>query len=314
MNTVPIDVSVIVAAHNIEHYVERAVYSALNQRDVNVEVIVVDDGSDDNTWSLLCGIQDARLKRIRLSQNSGPSIARNAAIAEAAGKWIAILDGDDAYMPDRLAICLRRAREINAEIVVDNPVVQREADGKKFLMFSKSRFLRYDMLTLADFIAGNRFFFGSSYTLGYLKPVFLMDFLRRKNLCYDPDIRIGEDYLLLAEALANGARCAIERSTGYVYTERIGSLSHRLSLDGIKRMMWSNARFTARYPLDPYTAKMQAQREAGLKEIYRFTLLVEAIKQKDLLQALKIALLYPAASRHLWRPLWVRVNRLLPQS
>lgn len=309
--TTKVDVSVIITTYNIERYVERAVTSALRQDGVMLEVVIVDDCSTDNTWSLVEKMDDPRIKRIRLPKNSGPSVARNTAIAEANGEWLAVLDSDDAFKPGRLARCLKLAREKNAEVVVDNITVHREADGRMFPMFPPARFAQLDRLGLADFIADNTSFFGMRHSFGYLKPVFKTKFLRSRQLQYDPGIRIGEDYALLAEVLASGAMCAVDQTEGYIYTIRSGSISQHMTLEDIKNMAQGNAKFVQRYMLDPQAAAAQRQRNAGIDEVYQFTLLVNAVKEKRVLRILRFVLTRPLLFRHMWRPVWVRITRLL---
>lgn len=301
-------VSIIIAAYNVERYIERAIRSALDQDGVALEVIVVDDCSSDQTFAKAQAFGDARVKCIRLPRNGGPGAARNAGIAAASGQWIAILDGDDALAGHRLARCLKRAAEMDADIVVDNLSVFREADGASFPMFPPARFTRLGRLTLADFIAGNQSFMGG-YALGYLKPVFSSSFLHRNNLRYRTDIRIGEDYLLLAKALASGAVCAVEAQTGYLYTARAGSTSHRLAPEDVMRIAACDRHLLAEHKLDAAAAKAQKRREFHLKEAYAFTLLVQALKQRQLSGAVKAAGMAPSALRHLWRPAWVRIRR-----
>ncbi len=305
-----IDVSVIIAAYNVDHYLGRAVHSALDQEGVAVEIIIVDDGSTDNTWALATHFNDPRIRCFQLPENKGPSIARNTGIANARGEWIAVLDGDDTFKPARLARCLELAKAKKADAVVDNVLVYREVNGAMFPMFHPAKFSKFNKLTLADFIAGNTSFFSARYSLGYLKPIFSTAFLRDKKLHYDPDMRIGEDYTLLAEVLASGALCVVEHSAGYVYTVRTGSVSHRLSLEDIRRISDGDAKFVSRYMFDAKSAKAQQRRDSGIMEAYRFTLLAHAIKNKDVVGALKITINHPAVARHIWRPVWVRVNRL----
>jgi succinoglycan biosynthesis protein ExoO len=165
------DVSVIIAAYNVESYIDRAIQSALDQKDVTVEVITINDGSTDHTLKAIERIVDPRLKCINISQNSGPSIARNIGIAAATSKWIAILDADDAFLPDRLARCLARAKTLNADIVVDNINVKQETTNDIRPMFTPKHFNARAQLDLATFIAGNQCFLGGP-ALGYLKHIF----------------------------------------------------------------------------------------------------------------------------------------------
>jgi succinoglycan biosynthesis protein ExoO len=305
----PPEVSVIIAAYNVQNYIERTVQSALDQQDVTVEIIVVDDASTDDTAKIVSHIDDPRVKLLRRTQNGGPSLARNEALAVAKSPWIAILDGDDVFMPDRLKRCLHRAEAAAADIVVDNLEIYREEDGARIPMFRDKDFGSKPSLDLATFIKGNMSFLGST-SLGYVKPIFSAEFLKNNNLRYDPGIRIGEDYMLLAEALALGARCVIEGTPGYVYTVRKGSISHRLSVADIERMQAGDKLFLAKYKLDQKAQKAQKWRNFSLNEALAFTQLVDAIKQKHLISALRIIAIRPSAAFHLWRPVGARLQRL----
>ena len=296
------DISVIIPAYNVECYVARAIESALNQQGVTLEVIVVDDASTDNTWSAICRNTDPRVKRLRLDSNGGPSAARNTAIAQATGVWLAMLDADDIFLPDRLARCLKQGREQNADIVVDNLTVYREAEHELFPMFPPEQFAAMRTFDIAVFIAGNKLFLGG-YTLGYVKPVFSTAYLRDHHLTYNHDIRIGEDYLLLAEALASGAHCAVEPSLGYQYTVRAGAISvDGLSLADITRISQGDAQLLVRYRLSSAALQAQRDREKSLKTAYAFTKLVEALNQHNTADALKAVALSPGCIWLLWLP------------
>lgn len=94
-------VSVLIPAYNAAAFVGQAVRSALAQRDVDAEVLVVDDGSTDGTWDVLASFGDA-IRALR-QPNAGHVAARNAAAAVARGEWLAFLDADDEWLPDKLA-------------------------------------------------------------------------------------------------------------------------------------------------------------------------------------------------------------------
>jgi hypothetical protein len=92
--------SIIIPAYNVERYIAVAVDSALNQSLTDLEVVVVDDGSTDNTHTVLEQFTDPRLRIVR-KPNGGLSSARNAGIAVATGQYIGFLDGDDAWRPGK---------------------------------------------------------------------------------------------------------------------------------------------------------------------------------------------------------------------
>lgn len=95
-------VSVIIPSYNREKTIERAVMSVLNQTYRDLELIVVDDCSKDNTVEVLKSIKDDRLKIIRLEKNSGACVARNVGIENAQGDYIAFQDSDDEWLLDKL--------------------------------------------------------------------------------------------------------------------------------------------------------------------------------------------------------------------
>lgn len=292
----------------MEGYIERAIASTLNQTGVTVEVVVVDDCSTDNTWQVICKNTDPRVKYHRLETNSGPSVARNAAIAQATGEWLAILDGDDVFLPNRLARCLALANKRQADIVVDNLAIYREADQKQFTMFPATTFAAIERLDLATFILGK--ISNSNYTLGYLKPLFSLEFLRKHLITYDANLRIGEDYIFLAEALASGAVCVVEPNAGYQYTVRTGSISHRLSLPDIERILAADAKFISKYTLDEISLKAQKKRSNSLKKEYYHLLQVGALKRKNISEFFRVIFVYPPATLLLWRPLCARISKL----
>lgn len=98
-------VSVIVPTYNRAAYVVRAVESVLAQTVKDFEIIVVDDGSTDNTKDVLGQYQD-KIRYI-YQENKGPSAARNSGVLNARGEYIAFLDSDDRWLPDMLSAQLR---------------------------------------------------------------------------------------------------------------------------------------------------------------------------------------------------------------
>lgn len=116
------DVSVIVPMYNAEKFIRVTVDSALNQTMKNIEVIIVDDRSTDNSLNLcreLYGSND-RVKIFQQPVNHGPGAARNRGIKEASGKYIAFLDSDDEMMPEHLQTMFTVANEYEADVIHNN--------------------------------------------------------------------------------------------------------------------------------------------------------------------------------------------------
>ena len=97
-------VSIVVPTYNREKELGRAIHSILQQTYVKYEIIIVDDGSTDHTMDAVQQFEDDRIRYIRLEQNQGAGHARNVGIQEARYDYIAFLDSDDEWLPDKLRI------------------------------------------------------------------------------------------------------------------------------------------------------------------------------------------------------------------
>lgn len=95
-------VSVIIPTYNRAHCIEKAVESVLKQNYENMEILIVDDGSTDDTEVVIKNIGDARIRYHKISCNSGASVARNVGIRLAKGKYIAFQDSDDVWLAGKL--------------------------------------------------------------------------------------------------------------------------------------------------------------------------------------------------------------------
>jgi glycosyltransferase involved in cell wall biosynthesis len=105
------DVTVVVPTHNRRVLLMQTLQSILRQRDVELEVIVVDDGSTDGTAKSVAGLGDPRLRVTRHETAQGVARARNRGVAEARCQWVAFCDDDDLWAPDKLVRQLKAARE-----------------------------------------------------------------------------------------------------------------------------------------------------------------------------------------------------------
>ncbi|MCW8934269.1 MAG: glycosyltransferase [Gammaproteobacteria bacterium] len=94
-------ISVVIPTYNCANYLLQAISSVINQSYTDFEIIVVDDGSTDNTKSIIHSISDKRLQYV-IQNNQGASAARNHGLELAKGEFIAFLDADDTWFPDKL--------------------------------------------------------------------------------------------------------------------------------------------------------------------------------------------------------------------
>lgn len=96
-------VSIIMPAYNTGRYIAQSIQSVINQTYQNWELIIVDDCSDDETVDMIREFQDKRIRLYRAKQNCGAANCRNKALREARGFWIAFLDSDDLWHPEKLS-------------------------------------------------------------------------------------------------------------------------------------------------------------------------------------------------------------------
>lgn len=110
-------VSIVIPSYDRAAVLPASVRSVLNQSYRNLELIVVDDGSQDNTREVLAAIDDKRLRYV-YQDNAGACAARNRGVAEAKGDYIAFHDSDDIWHPDKLEKQMRAMLKTNADVVV----------------------------------------------------------------------------------------------------------------------------------------------------------------------------------------------------
>jgi glycosyltransferase involved in cell wall biosynthesis len=136
-------VSVIIPTYKRAHILPRAIRSVLNQTYSNLELIIVDDGSKDNTSEAVSGIIDNRIRYIEFSENKGLSLARNTGLRAAHGEFIAFLDDDDEWMPNKLGSSLdvfRKNQGSDIGLVYTNGYLVKK--DKKSIFFKDTRLSR----------------------------------------------------------------------------------------------------------------------------------------------------------------------------
>lgn len=95
-------VSIIMPSWNTGQFIAESIQSVINQTYTNWELLIVDDCSSDNTDEIINGFDDSRIRYFKNEKNSGAALTRNRAMREAKGEWIAFLDSDDLWAPEKL--------------------------------------------------------------------------------------------------------------------------------------------------------------------------------------------------------------------
>ncbi len=158
-------VSVVIPAYNVEKYIKQAIESVLLQDYKNLEIIVVDDGSTDNTGKILSEYEkkDSRIKVIT-QINKGLAGARNTGLVYAKGDYLCILDSDDIMLPDKISK-QSEFLEFNPEYDITYSGLYHFVDGDNDIFhhpINALGYLQYDSLLYGNVINPNTVFFKRS--------------------------------------------------------------------------------------------------------------------------------------------------------
>lgn len=181
-------ISIIVPVYNVEEYLALTLESAINQTYQDIEIICVNDGSTDNSLSILeaAALKDARIQIIT-KENGGLSSARNAGIQQAQGQYVCFLDSDDLLEPQACEVIVNTFKETNADVVTYGATPYPEFRGYTWLNEVLSpRDVVYDEFQPS-------LLFEESSCPFVWRTACKTDFLKKHNLCFDEELAFGED-------------------------------------------------------------------------------------------------------------------------
>lgn len=220
-------VSVIVAAYNIQDYIVRCLESIANQTYKNLEVIVVDDGSSDNTGKLADEFAENDKRFIVIhKENGGVSSARNRGIDIASGDFIGFVDGDDTIEVDMYEMLVNNAIKYNADIshcgykVIEN--------NKEILFYGTNQLIIQDRKKgVVDLFEGT-----------LIEPSLCNKIFRRSiigNIRLDESIKINEDLYFNVLLFDKSSKSIFEDKAKYHYIKRNNSATTSI-LNNIRRI------------------------------------------------------------------------------
>jgi succinoglycan biosynthesis protein ExoO len=297
-----VQVSVIIPAYNTEKYIAKAINSALFQTLTNIEVIVVDDCSTDNTMQVVQAIKDPRLKLISNSQNLGAGEARNRAIAVAQGKWVAVLDSDDWYAPQRLEVLVELAEQKQVDFIADDSYLIEDGASTPWstiVQASGTRINSIRQFTASEFILTD-IEGRSGLHLGFTKPLFKREFLVQHQIKYQ-NIRVTQDFWFDIQCFLHGAKFCLVPEPYYFYRARPGSL---IFTDKIGRMQeeceaidrfWQNSAYLEQNPQVAAALRLK-KRETQIW--LNYYLVIEPLKQGRTLICIQRILSHPGVIKH----------------
>ena len=215
--------SVIIPARNADRTIGAAIRSVLSQTLRDLEIIVVDDGSDDSTCAVVQAFDDPRITLLRHERSRGVSAARNTAIQVAKGAWLAPLDADDTYSRDRLERLVEEAERDDLDIIIDNLNRIDATSGKSIGVAFPPEWYCSDKMSYSEPVERD-VPYKQKVGIGFCKPVFRALFFREVIGGYDERFKCAEDLLVLQTALLNSARARMVDVASYNYT--VSSSSH----------------------------------------------------------------------------------------
>lgn len=290
-------ISVVMANYQAGDKIVPALRSVLGQTMGNFEVIVSDDASQDHSLDTVRAMMtdDPRIRIIAGETNQGPAHCRNQALDCASGDWVAVVDADDIIHPERFQRLLAFAAQHEADIVADDLLLFHEDGSPPSLMLGETTNQSFPVSARDWVLAG----LDGAPALGYLKPMIRAD--RLKQLRYDENLRIGEDYDFVLRLLLSGARMVVVPEPFYLYRRHSASISHRLSVPDMRAMLARQDGLAVDHaPLAPELSAAFSKRRSMLKTGLAYEELVASIKAGKRVQTLSALARDPSHLGRLW--------------
>lgn len=222
--------SVLVAVYNGEQYIKECIESIINQTFTDLEIIVIDDASTDNTASIVKSIKDERIFIYTNEKNSGPFVSANTGLALAKGKYIARLDADDVSHRDRFEKQIEFLEKTGYELVGSNLQIIDE-NGKKTNQIINPETHEENV--------GNILFANS---IAHSSVMFSRDFVNKIG-GYSTEFNKAQDYDLWLKIIAAGGR---------VYNLQDFLIDYRVHSQSITSMFRSKQEEIARHIIKKY--------------------------------------------------------------
>ncbi|SPJ25527.1 glycosyltransferase family 2 protein [Palleronia abyssalis] len=305
-------VSVIMANYQGEAYIEAAIASVMRQTHADLELLITDDASPDGSVAVIRAwtARDERVVLLENETNVGVSAARNRALDQASGDWIAIMDSDDLIHPDRLRRLLVAARQAGVSMVADDMLFFSEfPDGAGRTLLQSLGLKSPHRIGAADLIASEDPA-QNQPPFGYLKMLIARDALN--GLRYDETLEIAEDFDFYTRLMLQRGDCLLLPEPMYLYRRHSASLSYRLSTRALGRMLAAQERMVAQQTVAADLADALRRRIGALSGALEYQGLVESLKARRKVDAIRRLLRRPRSVIDLFTSLSERLRRRRP--
>lgn len=232
-------VSVVVPVYNAEHFLGKSIESVTNQSYKNIELILVNDGSTDNSETICntYALADNRIKVIS-QENSGPAAARNTGIRHATGDFVFFLDADDFIDRNALALLVAQYNEYKPDLVMGN-FCKRENNGETvniratFHPDDKPFEGKIKKLTKSDIVSYVRHFLKhpSNHLISYCwARLYKLSVIKNNNIYAHEDMRLFEDFVFNLEYLKHTNEIIFVNEPLYTYTMHNSHVSASMAI------------------------------------------------------------------------------------
>ena len=230
MNSINYDISIIIPVYNSENYIGRCLESLINQTKKEIEIIIIDDGSSDNSKDIIYKYMnnDKRIKYLYIN-NSGVSTARNIGIDIASGKYISFVDSDDWCDSNMFEEMYRFSENGKIDFINIGYLVEDLSGKKIYSKKSKENRISYDYDEISITLLENE--------LGYcLMKLYKKSIIDINNIRFKKNINLGEDSLFVLNYLMYIESIATISKEAYHYVQcNSNSLSKKYN-DNLKEM------------------------------------------------------------------------------
>ncbi len=211
-------ISVIVPVYNVEKYVAKCLDSIINQTYKNLEIIVVDDGSTDNSYSVCCSYAEKDDRIVLLQQpNGGQASARNYGIENAGGDYVGFVDSDDWIEPCMYEAMISAVKDSDCAVAVCGRYNVDEDTGEKRTQFTSENAKIWDRAeAIGNFLVWN------DIDSSVCDKLFPMEFVKDQRFC---GTMVGEDMMFVYEVLKMAHSVVQIGLPMYNYLQRSGSTS-----------------------------------------------------------------------------------------
>lgn len=201
-------VSVIIPNYNGSKYIDKCIHSVINQTYKNIEIIIIDDGSIDDSWKKIIDIKNKRPNIVAISQsNLNAAIARNKGIDIATGKYVLFLDSDDTLFVNAISDLVNNIESDRSDLAIGN-FISKDLEGNiinEYDIVNKTE-INHEPLSMVGTVPNPS------------NKLFRLDIIKRNNI-YFGNVRIGQDLNLFLKYLLLCKKISLVNSK--IYTWRV---------------------------------------------------------------------------------------------